>query len=181
MSNIVFIATSIDGFISGPDGNLDWLDYVPFPEGEDGGFTDFIGRVDAIVMGRITFGTVVGFGHGWHYPVPGLILSSTVSSAPAEFASHVEFASGTPLEIIELAKERGFNNLYIDGGKTIQNFLRADLIDELIITEIPLLLGGGDRLFGELDQQLGFELVSTEVISSRIVQKHYQRNRSKAA
>jgi dihydrofolate reductase len=181
MSNIVFIATSIDGFISGPNGNLDWLNYVPFPEGEDGGFTDFIGRVDAIVMGRVTFETVVGFGHGWHYPVPGLILSSTVSSAPAEFASHVEFACGTPQEIVELANERGFNNLYIDGGKTVQNFLRADLIDELIITEIPLLLGGGDRLFGELDQQLGFELVSTEVISSRIVQKHYRRNRSKAA
>ena len=181
MSNIVFIATSIDGFISGPDGNLDWLNYVPFSEGEDGGFADFISRVDAIVMGRVTFETVVGFGHGWHYPVPGLVLSSTLSSAPAEFSSHVEFACGTPQEIVDLANERGFNNLYIDGGKTVQKFLRADLIDELIITEIPLLLGGGDRLFGELNQQLGFELVSTEVISSQVVQKHYRRNRSNAA
>jgi dihydrofolate reductase len=181
MSNIVFIATSIDGFISAPDGNLDWLNYAPFPDGEDGGFADFISRVDAIVMGRVTFETVVGFGHGWHYPVPGIVLSSTLSSAPAEFEGHVEFARGTPQEIVELAKERGFNNLYIDGGKTVQNFLRADLIDELIITEIPILLGGGDRLFGELGQQLGFELIGTEAISNQVIQKHYRRNRSRAA
>jgi dihydrofolate reductase len=180
MSNIVFIATSIDGFISAPDGNLDWLSYVPFPDGEDGGFADFISRVDAIVMGRVTFETVAGFGHGWHYPVPGIVLSSTLNSAPAEFESHVEFASGTPQEIVELATERGFNNLYIDGGRTVQNFLGADLIDELIITEIPILLGGGDRLFGELGRQLGFELIGTEVISNQVIQKHYRRNRSPA-
>jgi dihydrofolate reductase len=181
MSNIVFIATSIDGFISAPDGNLDWLNYVPFPEGEDGGFADFISRVDAIVMGRVTFETVVGFGYGWHYSIPGIVLSSTLRSAPTGFECHIEFASGTPQNIVELAKERGFNNLYIDGGKTVQNFLRADLIDELIITEIPLLLGGGDRLFGESDQQLTFELVGTELISNQIVQKHYRRNHTQTA
>ena len=180
MSNFVFIATSIDGFISAPDGNLDWLDYVPFPDGEDGGFADFIKRVDAIVMGRVTFETVVGFGRGWHYAVPGIVLSSTLSSAPAEFADHVEFAKGTPREIVALANERGFNDLYIDGGKTVQNFLDADLIDELIITEIPILLGGGVRLFGQLGQQLGFELVGTRTIVNRILQRHYRRNRHEA-
>ena len=178
MSNIVFIATSIDGFIATPDGNLVWLDYVPFPEGEDGGFADFIKRVDALVMGRVTFETVVGFGQGWHYAVPGIVLSSTLSEVPPEFENHVEFASGTPQEIVERAKKRGFNNLYIDGGKTIQNFLSADLIDELIITEIPILLGGGHRLFGELGQQLGFELVGTKAIVGQVIQKHYRRNRS---
>ncbi len=180
MSNIVFIATSIDGFISAPDGNLDWLDYVPFPDDEDGGYGRFISRVDAIVMGRVTFETVVAFGHGWHYPAPGIVLSSTLSSAPAAFKNHVEFASGTPQQIVELARERGFNNLYIDGGKTVQNFLSADLIDELIITEIPILLGGGDRLFGELGQPLGFELIGTETILNQLIQRHYRRNRSRA-
>lgn len=142
---------------------------MPFPDGEDGGSANFVSRVDAIVMRRVTFETVIGFGHGWHYPVPGIVLSSTLRSAPGEFESHIEFAGGTPQEIIELAKERGFNNLYIDGGKTVQNFLDADLIDEPIITEIPILLGGGDRLFGELDQQLGFELIGTEQISNQVI------------
>ena len=156
---------------------LDWLSYVPIPEGDDLGFAEFIGRVDAIVMGRLTFETVVGFGAGWPYPVPGLVLSSTLSSAPQDFADHVEIVNGTPHEIIELAKEKGFENLYIDGGKTIQNFLREDLIDELIISQIPLLLGGGDRLFGELDHRANFELIKTEILLNQIVKSRYRRKR----
>ncbi len=107
-------------------------------------------RVDAVVMGRKTFETLLGFGLGWHYPKPGIVLSSTLKSAPQEFADHIQFASGTPGKIVQFARNQGFENLYIDGGKTIQIFLQEDLIDELIITEIPLLLGGGDRLFGKL-------------------------------
>ena len=134
-------------------------------------------RVDAIVMGRITFETVLGFGLGWHYPIPGIVLSSTMNSAPEGFAQHVQFANGSPSEIVQLAKEQGFENLYIDGGKTVQRFLQEDLIDELIITELPLLLGGGDRLFGQLEEQLPFELVSTEVLLGQLVKRHYRRKR----
>lgn len=177
MSNIVYIGTSLDGYISAPDGGLDWLSYVPIPEGDDLGFSEFMDRIDAVVMGRKTFETLLGFGVGWHYPKPGIILSSTLKSAPEEFADHIQFASGTPSEIVQLAKKQGFENLYIDGGTTIQRFLREDLIDELIITEIPLLLGGGDRLFGELDQRLGFELVDTKVLLNQLVRRHYQRKR----
>ncbi|MGI9287350.1 MAG: dihydrofolate reductase family protein [Pseudomonadales bacterium] len=175
MSNIVYIATSLDGYISSPDGKLDWLSYVPIPEGDDLGFAEFINRVDAVVMGRLTFETVVGFGAGWPYPVPGLVLSSTLSATSQDLADHVDFANGTPHEILELAKAKGFENLYIDGGKTIQNFMREDLIDELIISQIPLLLGGGDRLFGELDQRVNFELVSTETLLGQIVKSRYRR------
>jgi dihydrofolate reductase len=64
VSNIVYIATSLDGYIAGPEGNLDWLNYIPSSEGDDLGFSNFIDRVDAVVMGRITFETVIGFGHG---------------------------------------------------------------------------------------------------------------------
>lgn len=177
MSNFVYIATSLDGFISSPDGKLDWLDYVPAPEGDDLGFAKFIDRVDAIVMGRLTFETVVGFDIGWPYTIPGLILSSTLKSVPPEFADQVELAAGTPSEIIELAKGKGFENLYIDGGKTIQSFLENDLIDELIISQIPLLLGGGDRLFGEMDLRLDFELVNTEALVGQIVKNCYRRKR----
>jgi dihydrofolate reductase len=177
MSNIVYIATSLDGFISAPNGKLDWLNYVPVPEGNDLGFAEFVDRVDAIVMGRLTFETVVGFGMGWTYPIPGLVLSSTLTSAPQDFVDHVDLANGTPSEIVAIAKEKDFENLYIDGGKTIQQFLNADLIDELIISEIPLLLGGGDRLFGELDRRLDFELINVEIMLDQIVKKQYRRKR----
>lgn len=175
MSNIVYIGTSIDGYISAPDGSLDWLGYVAIPEGNDLGFSEFMERVDAVVMGRKTFETLLGFGVGWHYPNPGIILSSTLESVPEDFAESVQLASGTPGEIVQLAEKQGFENLYIDGGTTVQRFLREDLIDELIITEIPLLLGGGDRLFGELDHYLGFELVESQVLLNQLVRKHYRR------
>jgi dihydrofolate reductase len=175
MSNIVYIATSIDGRISSRDGSLDWLGSVPNPDGNDLGFSQFMARVDAIVMGRITFETVVGFGLGWQYPIPGIVLSSTQDSAPEEFAEHVQFANGSPREIVEIAKRHGYKHLYIDGGNTIQRFLQADSIDEMIITEVPVLLGGGDRLFGELEQQMMFDLVETEVLLGQLVKRHYRR------
>jgi dihydrofolate reductase len=177
MSNIVYVGTSLDGYISARDGGLAWLEYVPNPEGSDLGFFEFMKRVDAVVMGRKTFETLIGFGVGWHYPNPGIILSTTLQSVPKEFADHVQLASGTPGQIVELARQQGFENLYIDGGNTVQRFLREDLIDEMIVTEIPILIGGGARLFGELDRHLGFELLGTEVLLGQLVRKHYRRKR----
>ena len=95
MSNIVYIATSLDGHIAGPEGELDWLDMVPNPAGDDLGFAEFMARVDAVVLSRVRFETVVGFGHGWPYPVPGLILSSTFRPAPEGFADKVSFANAS--------------------------------------------------------------------------------------
>ena len=177
MTNIVYIGTSIDGYISSADGSLDWLNTVPNPEGDDLGFSQFMERVDAIVMGRHTFETVLGFGLGWHYPIPGIVLSTTLETIPEEFAEHVQIASGLPEQIVHLAEQRGFNNLYIDGGNTIQRFLQADLVDEMIITELPILLGGGDRLFGSLEGHLLFDLVDTEVLLGHMVKKHHKRRR----
>jgi len=177
MSNIVYIGTSLDGHISAADGKMDWMSYVPIPEGDDLGFSKFMERVDAVVMGRKTFETLLEFGTGWHYPKPGIILTTTLKTVPEEFDAYVQLANGTPIEIIQLAKSQGFENLYIDGGMTIQQFLREDLIDEIIITEIPILLGGGDRLFGGLDQHLGFELTNTQILLNQLLRKHYIRKR----
>ena len=178
MTNIVYIGTSLDGYIASEDGSLDWLDTVPNPEGSDLGFGKFIDRVDAVVMGRLTFETVMSFGLGWHYPVPGIILSSTLKELPEEFAEKTRLTSGTPEEVISYAKKAGFENLYIDGGTTIQRFLKADLIDELIITEVPILLGGGDRLFGKLDEHMKYTLAETETLLGQLVKRRYLRDRS---
>ncbi len=177
MTNIVYIGTSLDGYISSADGNMDWMNTVPNPEGSDLGFSQFMDRVDGVVMGRRTFEAVVGFGFGWPYPKPGIVLSSTLATAPADFKAHVQFANGSPPEIVQEAKKQGMNNLYVDGGITIQRFLHHDLIDELIITEIPILLGGGDPLFGSLETNMVFELVGTEVLLHQLLRKHYRRSR----
>jgi len=177
MSNIVYIGTSIDGCISSPDGSLDWLASVPNPDGDDLGFSKFMERVDAIVMGRLTFETVLGFGMGWHYPIPGIVLSSTLSNIPEQFSDQVSLTSGSPGDVVQFAQEQGYQDLYIDGGKTIQQFLAADRIDEMIITEVPVLLGGGDKLFGQHEEHLKFELVTTEVLLNQLTKRHYRRVR----
>lgn len=178
MPNTVFIATSLDGFIADRDGGLGWLETVPNPDGDDGGFADFTARVDAVVMGRVTFETMVGFDVGWPYPVPGLILSTTLSGIPVGFEKHVTLCQGSPSEIVAQAAERGFQRLYIDGGTTIQGFLAADLIDEMIVTEVPILLGGGSRLFGALAAPLAFDLIEARSLRGQLLQKHYRRRRA---
>lgn len=177
-TNIVYLGLSLDGYIAGPDGDLGWLEYVPVPEGDDLGYGAFMQRIDAVVMGRITFETVLGFGMGWHYGKPGIILSSTLTEVPSEVADQVQLAHGTPADIVAVAEAQGYQSLYIDGGVTVQQFLQADLVDEMILATIPILVGGGIPLFGTLAGPLGFELLGSEVLADQIVKNHYRRKRT---
>ena len=175
MPNIVYIATSLDGYIADKNGELDWLHSVPNPDNLDLGWADFMGHVDALVMGRNTFETVCGFDVDWPYPMPVFVLSNSITSVPQAYRDKAEVVSGPLTEVVESINAKGFNTLYIDGGKTIQGFLQDDLIDEMIITQIPILLGGGVSLFGELSAPLTFEHVSTQVHLDAMVQTHYRR------
>jgi len=168
----------LDGYIAGKNGEIDWLNAIPNPEGDDMGFLELMDEIDAIIMGRTTFETVCGFGVEWPYSVPVIVLSNSLKSIPEKLTDEeVTLASGSPQEIIKKAYEMGYYKLYIDGGKTIQNFLKEDLIDELIITTIPILLGGGFSLFGDLPKPLEFEHVESKVFLNQIVQDSYKRKR----
>ncbi|MBC6995755.1 dihydrofolate reductase family protein [Neolewinella lacunae] len=175
MKNAVFIATSLDGFIADPDGGVHWLETVPNPEGDDVGYLAFTAGIDALVMGRHSFETVLGFGVDWPYAMPVFVLSETMTSVPEGFADKVQLLSGPPEAILAKIHSQGHHNLWIDGGRTIQSFLRAGLIDELVITTIPVLLGGGIPLFGGLPEPLELELVKSEVYLGALVQRHYRR------
>jgi dihydrofolate reductase len=177
MSNLVFIASSLDGYISDRDDGLDWLQSVPNQENLDLGWGDFINRIDAIVMGRKTFEKVRGFDCPWPYPKPVFVLSNSLASLPEGFDGKAELISGSLSDVLATIHARGHGDLYVDGGVTVQSFLREDLIDEMIISVLPILLGGGSSLFGELPEQLDFEHVRTEVMLDAIVQNHYRRRR----
>lgn len=174
MTNYVYIATSLDGFIATRDGGLDWLDEIPNPEPNDYGYAEFIAGIDAIVMGRHTFETVAAFGI-WPYTVPVIVLSSTLSTVPQELAGKAEIISQDPPELVRRLNEQGYRNLYIDGGKTIQRFLKADLIDEIVITWVPVLLGEGIPLFGQLTKRRKLSHRATETFGNGLVQSHYTR------
>jgi dihydrofolate reductase len=175
MANYVYIGTSIDGYIADREGGLGWLDTVPNPENIDTGFSAFMERVDAVVMGRNTYETVLGFGGEWPYPKPVFVCSRTLREIPERLNRKVFLIQGSPEEMTEQLKAGGYENLYIDGGRTIQGFLRDDLIDEMIISRIPVLLGGGTPLFADLPEHRAFEFVSTELVLDQIVSTRYRR------
>ncbi|MCW8848848.1 MAG: dihydrofolate reductase family protein [Melioribacteraceae bacterium] len=174
MANIVYIATSIDGYIAKKDGGLDWLNEIPNRDESDFGFKDFMGSIDAIIMGRNTFEIVLSFGE-WPYIKPVFVLSNTLQAIPENLKDKAEILTGSPESIIKEMNSRKYFNLYIDGGKTIQEFLKHDLIDELIITRIPILLGEGIPLFDLLTKEQKYEHIKTDIFNNSLVKSHYKR------
>ncbi|WP_299017582.1 dihydrofolate reductase family protein [uncultured Photobacterium sp.] len=175
MSNIVYIATSLDGYIADKQGELDWLYSVPNPENLDFGFADFMQRIDALVMGRNTFEIICSFDCDWPYNKPVFVLSNSLESIPASYQDKAFLVSGPVKQVVNQLNQQGYHNLYIDGGKTIQSFLAEDLIDEMIITTFPILLGGGSPLFGELTKPQSFKFIESEVLLNSLMKSRYIR------
>jgi dihydrofolate reductase len=170
MKTTVFIATSLDGFIARQDGGLDWL---PVNGGEPHGYDEFMATVDAIVIGRNTFETVLTF-DAWPYgKKPVKVLSASMSELKVPDGAVCDLVAGTPHDIVTRLGQLGMKHLYIDGGVTIQGFLRAGLIEHLIITRIPVLLGGGIPLFGALSHDVRLQHVATRSYPSGMVQSEY--------
>lgn len=173
--NKVFIATSIDGFIADKDGGIEWLHSVPNPDGDDMGYADFMNEVDALVMGRNTFETICSFDIDWPYDKPVFVLSNQLSEIPKNYAGKAFLIKGTLTDILKEIRSKELQNLYIDGGTTIQSFLKEGLIDSMIITQIPVLLGGGTRLFGDLDRPQEFTCVETKHFLECVVQSRFEK------
>ncbi|MBY6187721.1 dihydrofolate reductase family protein [Marinobacter hydrocarbonoclasticus] len=180
MSNFVYIATSLDGYIADVDGGVEWLHSVPNPEGNDFGFGAFMESIDALVMGRKTYESILSFNLDlstqWPYPKPVYVVSASPITVPTELEGKVfSLTVAEPAAIVAELAQQGHHHLYIDGGRTIQGFMAAGLVDEMVISQMPIVLGGGVPLFGELTEQQTFELVSSEVLLEAIVKSHYRR------
>jgi dihydrofolate reductase len=175
--NMVFIATSLDGYIADRDGGIDWLHAIPPPNDSDMGYGVFTSQIDALLMGRTTFETVVGFDVEWPYEKPVFVLSNKLKDIPEKAKGKAFLVNGTLEEVLEHIHQKGFYRLYIDGGATIQSFLKEDLIDSMIITIIPKLLGGGIPLFSDLPKALDFECIESTVYSNKVVQNTFVRKR----
>lgn len=171
MTCSMFVATSLDGFIARLDDALDWL---PTTGGEEQGYDEFITTVDAIVMGRRTFEKVLTFG-AWPYGrTQVIVLSANPSGVAVPAGAVCEAMAGTPAEVVTRLSERGLARLYVDGGVTIQRFLEAGLIQRMILTRIPVLLGSGLPLFGPLSRDIRLEHVGTRSFASGLVQSEYR-------
>jgi dihydrofolate reductase len=170
----VFIATSLDGWIARKNGEIDWLT-APNPAGvgEDYGYKTFFDSVDALVMGRKTFELVLTFGEWPYADKRVIVLSSGSPQIPEKLSGKVEATSLSPADLVAQLSAQGVRHVYVDGGKTIQSFLRAGLIDEMILTRIPVLIGDGIPLFGELDADVPWQHIETQAYKSGFVQSRY--------
>jgi len=169
----VFVGASVDGFIARRDGGIDWLPENPEPHGYD----ELIAGVDAIVMGRNTFELVLTFEGPWPYGDKRIVV---LSSRPVDLSAaiarggRVEHMAGEPADLVARLAATGARRLYVDGGVTIQRFLRAGLITRLVVTRVPVLIGEGIPLFGPTGRDIRLRHVATRSFPSGLVQSEYE-------
>jgi dihydrofolate reductase len=167
----VFVGTSVDGFIARPNGALDFLDAGG---NEPHGYEEFMATVDTLVIGRNTYETILGF-PGWPYGRKRVVV---LSSRPLDFSAVrdgvVEQMAGPPAEIVEKLAASGAKHLYVDGGITIQGFLRAGLIQRLVVTRVPVLIGEGIPLFGVLPRDILLRHIATRDYRGSLLQTEYE-------
>lgn len=170
MNASVFIGTSVDGFIARADGALDFL---PPGGGEPHGYVEFMATIDAIVIGRKTFETVLTFTK-WPYEKPVFVLTSKPETLTVPPGVNCEITSATPKEVVAKLSRLGLMHVYVDGGVTVQRFLAAGLIQRLVITRVPVLIGEGIPLFGRLPHDIRLEHVETRSYRSGLVRSEYR-------
>jgi len=174
----VFIATSLDGYIARGDGGIAWLTDPPSIAGHAkrpadppviSGYEEHLASVDHLVMGRGTYEKVLTFGF-WPYPQQQVIV---LSRTLATDDSRVTVATSTD-EALTLLAERASTAVYVDGGKVIADWLRRGLIDDIVLTRAPVLLGGGIPLFGSLESDVHLIHLATTFNDAGMTSSHYR-------
>lgn len=170
-----YFAASLDGFIAREDGSIDWLDEAgaKIPKGEDCGYQKFLDSVDTLIMGRKTFDQVLTFGPWPYGETPVIVLSRKPISFPPGLPASVSHSAESPATLCTGLANAGVKHIYVDGGATIQGFLAEGLIDEVIVTVIPVLLGGGISPYGKLASQIELTKLEAEIYDFGFVQVRY--------
>lgn len=167
----VFCGTSLDGFIARRD---DALDFLPDDGGEAHGFDEFFSSVDVLVIGRRTFDKVMTF-DAWPYADKRVVVLSHGRVDLSRLAGFpIAVMEGAPADILAGLEADGASHAYIDGGVTIQAFLRAGLIQTLTVTRVPVLIGDGIPLFGSLPRDLRLRHIATTSYASGLVKSAYE-------
>src|SRR5215510_13788251 len=175
MKTSVYIGTSLDGFIAKTDGDIDWLTQYANDEAIHA-YEEFMNGIDAIVIGKGTFEKILTF-PSWPYEKKAFVLSNSLKQLPDTLKDKATLLSMKPKEILSYLSGIGFSSIYVDGGKVIQDFLKEDLIDDLIISKVPILIGNGIPLFGFLSADLKFRHLRTQTQSNGLVRSYYKRER----
>lgn len=170
----VFIATSLDGYIAKPNEDLSFLKIVE-KEGEDYGYAEFTATIDTIILGRKTYDWVkreIGTSHYDNGERDVYVITRTEKPS----VGRTKFYSGNLTDLIAELKSKIGKDIYCDGGaEVITELLKNDLVDEYVISVIPVLVGDGTRLFKDGRPEQTLELISTKQFDKGLVQLHYRR------
>ncbi len=166
----VFVGISLDGFIARKNHSFDFL---PTEGGDPKLYNDFMASVDAIVIGRNTFDVVLGM-PGWPYGKRRVVVLTSCAIDHSKVRGKIEVMSGNPRQIVSQMAASGANHLYVDGGATVQRFLREGLVTHLCITRVPVLIGEGIPLFGPVPQDVKLKHLSTRTFNGGLVTSEYE-------
>lgn len=168
---ILYIATSLDGYIAKPNDDLDFLSMVE-EQGQDYGYADFVKTVDTVIVGRKTYDKVMAMGFEFpHADKNAYIITRT----PGPTIGSVKFYSGDLTLLVEKLKSEQGKNIFCDGGaEIVHELLKGQLIDEFIISVIPILVGNGTRLFKDGRPEQKLTLVSVKTYNKGLTQLHYK-------
>lgn len=171
---ILYVATSLDGYIARKDGNLDWLNGHSNPEGSDYGYDDLLAGTGTILMGRNTYEAILGFGISWPYPDHDTVVATRQSAYPVSTPR----TSVTPdaVALTRDLREKSAKDVWlVGGGNLVRSLIAEGLVDRLVLTLIPVVLGSGIPLFPEGTSESGWELVRTEAFAGGAVSLTYTK------
>jgi dihydrofolate reductase len=172
MKLIAYLAVSADGFIARENGDVDWLDNLKEPTEPHLTFFDLMEKIDCILMGTNTFKKLQTFNE-WHYTKPVYVYSSTIKELDKIYEGKAELISGSPREVLDKLKAKGKETVYVDGGKTIQSFLKEGLLDEMYIFLISKIIGGGIPLFGSIGKEFNLKIVEAKQVGEEMIMCRY--------
>ncbi|MCC3859851.1 dihydrofolate reductase family protein [Pseudemcibacter aquimaris] len=174
MTNFVYLGCSLDGFIARKDGAVDFLDAVdPAPDDEDYGWEDYIGGIDGLIMGRNSYDMVLGYGQWIYGDRKVMVLTTRDIEIPDFVEGEIIPFEGKPEEAVQCMNEMGCQNLYIDGGKVVQDFINDGQVDELIITMVPIIIGEGIPLFANINVEKRLDLKNVTKYDNGLLTVHY--------
>ncbi len=170
----VFMAISLDGFVAREDNSLDWLMKYGIDD-SDNSFEEFTKNMNVLVMGSGTFKTVISFDQQWPYKMHTYVMSKTLTQndIPKSLQDKISVKNLTPKQIMKFLYDKGLKSVYVDGGKLVQSFLRDGLINEITLTQIPIIIGKGKRLFAETEKDIDLEFVTSKQMKFGFIQNHY--------
>lgn len=167
---VVYIAASIDGFIAADNDDLGFLASVE-KEGEDYGYAEFVSTVDTVIMGRKTYDKVLSFG----IPYPHSERKTyVITRSTKESKDNIVFYNGSLSDLVSELKSKNGKKVFVDGGAQIVNeFLKLDLVDEIIVSYVPVILGSGTQLFNNQGAPSKWKTISAKQFETGLVQIHW--------